>query len=288
MNFWLSTKFFLIKKLRKRTRKDGYMNQIEKSIAKEQTPIEIALHIDENGMTTAKKLYEFLELNQSNYSKWYKTNILDNRFAVENEDYIVFVPNDENPSGGRPTQDFKLSADFAKKLAMISKSQRGEEARDYFIAVEDKLKEVAKPRCIEDVLIESLQEMKAVRFQLEKQDKEIAAVQDRVESIREVVALDTTSWREDTGTIIRKIANNLGGGTAYSTVRSESYELLERRMGVSLATRLTNKRRRMADEGVCKSKREKLSYVDIIAEDKKLIEGYTAIVKEMAIKYKVA
>lgn len=264
------------------------MNQIEKSIAKEQTPIEIALHIDENGMTTAKKLYEFLELNQSNYSKWYKTNILDNRFAVENEDYIVFVPNDENPSGGRPTQDFKLSADFAKKLAMISKSQRGEEARDYFIAVEDKLKEVAKPRCIEDVLIESLQEMKAVRFQLEKQDKEIAAVQDRVESIREVVALDTTSWREDTGTIIRKIANNLGGGTAYSTVRSESYELLERRMGVSLATRLTNKRRRMADEGVCKSKREKLSYVDIIAEDKKLIEGYTAIVKEMAIKYKVA
>lgn len=149
-------------------------------------------------------------------------------------------------------------------------------------------KQESKPRCIEDVLIESLQEMKAVRFQLEKQEKEIAEVHNRLEGISEVVALDTTSWREDTGTIIRKIANNLGGGTAYSAVRSESYELLERRMGVSLAIRLTNKRRRMADEGVCKSKRAKLSYVDIIAEDKKLIEGYTAIVKEMAIKYKVA
>ena len=44
----------------------------------------------------------------------------------------------------------------------------------------------------------------------------------------------------------------------------------------------------MVDEGVCKSKRDKLSQVDIIAEDKKLIEGYTAIVKEMAIKYGVA
>jgi anti-repressor protein len=43
----------------------------------------------------------------------------------------------------------------------------------------------------------------------------------------------------------------------------------------------------MADEGVCKSKRDKLSYVDIISEDKKLIEGYVAIVKEMAIKYGV-
>jgi anti-repressor protein len=43
----------------------------------------------------------------------------------------------------------------------------------------------------------------------------------------------------------------------------------------------------MADEGVCKSKRDKLTYVDIIAEDKVLIELYVAIIKEMAIKYGV-
>ncbi|MFR5524597.1 MAG: hypothetical protein ACLTJG_06585 [[Clostridium] innocuum] len=51
---------------------------------------------------------------------------------------------------------------------------------------------------------------------------------------------------------------------------------------------MTNKRRRMADEGICKSKRDKLNYLDIIAEDKKLVEIYTAIVKELAIKYGVA
>lgn len=37
------------------------MDSIENS--KLQTPIEIALGIDENGMTTARKLYAFLELN---------------------------------------------------------------------------------------------------------------------------------------------------------------------------------------------------------------------------------
>ena len=111
---------------------------------------------------------------------------------------------------------------------------------------------------------------------------------DRIESIRDVVSLDTTSWRDDTRNLINKIAQELGGGTAFQQVRAESYELLEKRMGVSLKQRLTNKRRRMVDEGVCKSKRDKLSQVDIIAEDKKLIEGYTAIVKEMAIKYGVA
>ena len=34
-----------------------------------QTPIEIALQIDENGMTTASKLYSFLELNPSHFFK---------------------------------------------------------------------------------------------------------------------------------------------------------------------------------------------------------------------------
>ena len=32
-----------------------------------QTPIEIELGIDENGMTTARKLYEFLEMDKKHY-----------------------------------------------------------------------------------------------------------------------------------------------------------------------------------------------------------------------------
>ena len=34
-----------------------------------QTPIEIALGIDEEGMTTARKLYSFLELAQGQFSR---------------------------------------------------------------------------------------------------------------------------------------------------------------------------------------------------------------------------
>ena len=40
--------------------------------------------------------------------------------------------------------------------------------------------------------------------------------------------------------------------------------------------------------GVCKSKRDAMSKLDVIADDKKLIEGYVSIVKEMAIKYGIA
>ena len=126
------------------------------------------------------------------------------------------------------------------------------------------------------------------QLEQKRQAEKIAEVESRVDSIRDVVSLDTTSWRDDTGKILKKIGFSLGGGQTDSQVRNESYELLQKRFGVNLGQRLTNKRRRMADEGVSKSRRDKLSYIDIIADDKKLIEGYTAIVKEMAIHYGVA
>lgn len=52
-----------------------------------QTPIEVMLKIDDEGYTTARNLYEFLELDKSNYSKWCKKNIEDNPYAENNIDY---------------------------------------------------------------------------------------------------------------------------------------------------------------------------------------------------------
>ena len=265
------------------------MNEVE--TGKMQTPIEIALGIDENGMTTAKKLYEFLELDSRNYSRWCKNNITENEFAEENVDYWAFVIDEERNFNPNPTTDYKLTAHFAKKLSMKGNGVKAEEARDYFTTLEERVKQ----KVIDlNQLSPELQMFQKIfnsvaeqQLEQKRQAEQLNHVEQRVESIREVVALDTTSWRDDTENILRKISMELGGGQAYSQVRAESYELLSKRMGVNLKQRLTNKRRRMADEGICKSTRDKLSYVDIIAEDKKLIEGYTAIVKEMAIRYGV-
>jgi hypothetical protein len=88
--------------------------------------------------------------------------------------------------------------------------------------------------------------------------------------------------------LINKMAKNMGGYEHIKAIREESYKLLEQRFGVALNIRLTNKKKTMALNGVCKSKLDKLNQLDVIAEDKKLIEGYTQIIKEMAIKYKAA
>lgn len=84
-----------------------------------RTPIEIALDIDKNDMTTAKKLYEFLELNPAHYARWFRTNIIENEFAEENVDFTPFTINGE--CGGQATQDAKLTAHFAKKAILQGK-----------------------------------------------------------------------------------------------------------------------------------------------------------------------
>lgn len=129
-----------------------------------------------------------------------------------------------------------------------------------------------------------------INMELKQTEMETAITQTntRIDGLKDVIALDTRSWRTDTAKLITQMAHRLGGHEHIKDLRKESYDLLDARMGVSLSIRLTNKRRRMADEGVSVSKRDKLNYLDVIAEDKKLIEGYVAIVKEMAIKYGVA
>lgn len=118
-----------------------------------------------------------------------------------------------------------------------------------------------------------------------QQQQALENMDKRIEGIKEVVALNPNDWRKDTARLINKMALKAGGYEHLSVIREESYNLLEQRYGVALSIRLTNKKKTLALNGVCKSKIDKLNKLDAIADDKKLIEGYISIVKEMAIKY---
>lgn len=138
------------------------------------------------------------------------------------------------------------------------------------------------------VLIQMETRQKQIEARQAEQATALAGLEQKLQNTCEVIALDKTAWRKDSEHLINKIARATGEG--YGGIRllyEEIYRSIESRAGVSLNTRLTNKRNRMAGEGVCKSKRDKLTRVDIIAEDKKLIEIYVAIVKELAVKYGV-
>lgn len=119
---------------------------------------------------------------------------------------------------------------------------------------------------------------------LAKQELATKQLESKVDSISKIVAVNTVDWRKDTRQLINAVAKTQGGFSAYQEIQSEIYTELERRASCKLSIRLTNKRNVMAGEGVSKSKRDKLNKVDVIADDKKLVEIYMAIVKEFAIK----
>ena len=89
---------------------------------------------------SARDLYVFLALHPGAWAKWTKKNIVTNPYAVEHEDWEGLQPQVVNrvntEVGGRPTQDYVLSIEFAKKLAMMARSAKGEEARTYFLECE--------------------------------------------------------------------------------------------------------------------------------------------------------
>lgn len=132
-----------------------------------------------------------------------------------------------------------------------------------------------------------LQFMNSVVKSLAKHELETKRIETKVDSITEIVALNTTDWRKESQHLIRQMAKTQGGFGAYQEIHSEIYQELDRRANSNLSIRLENKRSRMARAGVSQTKINKTNKLDVIGENKRLLEIYLAVVKEFAIKYGV-
>lgn len=132
-----------------------------------------------------------------------------------------------------------------------------------------------------------LQFMNSVVQSLAKQELETKRIETKVDNITEIVALNSTDWRKESQHLIRQMAKAQGGYGAYQEIHSEIYQELDRRANSNLSIRLENKRSRMARAGVSQTKINKTNKLDVIDENKRLLEIYLAVVKEFAIKYGV-
>lgn len=260
------------------------MNEV--TITNNQTPIEIALKIDESGHTTARALYEFLEMDKSNYSRWCKSNITGNEFAEENVDYWAFVINDE--WGGQATTDYKLTASFAKKLSMKGNGEKAEQARQYFITVEDKAKEMVVNR---SQLSPQMQMFYAIadgqaKLELEqkRQAEQIEKVEAAVTTMKEIFTEPIGDWKNDINARVREIS--IKSGIDYQELYGQMYGELEMTAHCSLKRLQDNKRARMEKAGNTKTAiKEGTTKIAIIYEKPQLKAIFENIVKRYAMKY---
>ena len=83
----------------------------------------------------ARDLHAFLESKQD-FSTWIKNRIEQYGF-IENQDYQILAPQNYGASwGGNNKIEYALSIDMAKELSMVERTQKGKEARSYFIICE--------------------------------------------------------------------------------------------------------------------------------------------------------
>lgn len=163
----------------------------------------------------------------------------------------------------------------------------GKQATDFkikyinaFNEMEQKLLNQKKPKTQLEILQESIN-------QLVEQERRINEIEQKQENIAKIISLNNSkNWRKETTDLINKIAQNNGG--TFKQTRRESYSRLETRARCDLDRRLANKIERLKEQGVPKRTINNLNYLDVIADDDRLIEIYLAIVKEMAIEHGIS
>ena len=77
----------------------------------------------------AREIYDYLGLAKGQFSRWIKTAIEKYDF-IQNEDFLSI---DTDVEGAK---DYIVTLDMAKELCMVSNTEKGKEARKYFIEFE--------------------------------------------------------------------------------------------------------------------------------------------------------
>ena len=242
-----------------------------------------------------RELWAELKSN-TDFSSWVKRR-LDECGALENKDFSVFAKSGENLEGGRPTKEYTIKLSIAKEMAMLERNEIGKKVRKYFIAVEEKHMTQAintaelSPQM--RLLTEMVNGMAQQELKIKQQDISIKQLEQKqsetaeaLENFKGIVINrddDFRAWANDT---IRKAAMNTPDKD-YQGMWSWAYEELDRRARSDINERLRNLHKRLTAQGATKTQIKNTTKIDVIAADARLKEIFTAIVKELAIRYDV-
>ena len=131
--------------------------------------IKIDINENQEPIVSGRELHEKLEV-QAPYDKW-MPRMIEYGFT-ENIDFSTFL---SESTGGRPATDHILKLDMAKEIAMIQRTDKGKQVRQYFLEIE---KEYNSP---EKIMARALRiaekELNTLKLELNVKDQQIAEMQ---------------------------------------------------------------------------------------------------------------
>lgn len=146
----------------------------------------IKVHHDEqdNPMISGRELHEFLEV-ETRYNDWFP-RMAEYGFD-EGKDFYSKM---SESTGGRPALDHILTITMAKELCMLQRTEKGKQARQYFIQLENAW---------------NTPEMVMARA-LKMADKQILYLSAQVEEMKPLAAFAQACQKSDDSLLVRDVA----------------------------------------------------------------------------------
>ena len=95
--------------------------------------INVTLNDNHEPIVSGRQLHEALDV-KTKYADWFN-RMIDYGFA-ENQDFLLLKNEQQIGRGGHNKVDHIIKLDMAKEIAMIQRTERGKQVRQYFIQVE--------------------------------------------------------------------------------------------------------------------------------------------------------
>lgn len=163
----------------------------------------------------ARELHEFLEVS-SNFTTWFK-RMCEYGFVEQTD----FIPIMEESHGGRPGTDFEIKLDMAKEIAMIQRSEKGKQARQYFLQVE---KAWNSPEMVMKRALEiANQQVENLKLQNAEQVKVIEGQKPKVLFADAVTASKTSILVGDLAKLIKQNGHDVGQKRLFEWLRDSGY-----------------------------------------------------------------
>ena len=113
--------------------------------------------------------------------------------------------------------------------------------------------------------------------------KQLDEVQNKVDAIQDTFMLQPTNWKKYVRNTVAHLSKTITGNySGMHDIYVQLYDQLEKRAGADLDARLRNRHNRMIQNGMTQTAVNKINKLDIIEDDKKLKEIFTAILREFS------
>ncbi|MBD5832700.1 phage antirepressor KilAC domain-containing protein [Weissella confusa] len=166
---------------------------------------------------SARELHKELGV-KTRFSLWVEQNF---KMFVKGSDFegvVVTTPYREGSDKVQTLQDYSLTTDMAKNVAMMSKTTKSQEIRDYFIAVEKEHKALmADPR------IQMAMGLKSAQLMLDHKDKIIAEMRPKAVFADAVSVSEQTILVGDLAKLISQNGVSIGQNRLFKWLRENGY-----------------------------------------------------------------